>query len=322
MKKKRMFLTTIIFMLFLGITGVTAKTYTWKYDLELPEGIIAPTVKTIKVTADYETKKLSWKFDKFKAKLQKDIDKKWFNNVKEGKGSSITVCFPIKNGTVTGAGSMTSIDTTEYVYITFESADEDIDGGDGVKRTCYSYKPTLVSSNEIEEETHEVKSCVGLGKSECKGNKDYACMWVEEDGYSYCNTDNLRYVTCGDTKNIPYQVPEIISFAVNFLKIMTPIILIFLSIISLVKALASSKEDEIKKAQSSLIKKTIAAVMVFFVISIVQFVVKKVADDDEVGNIDDCLNCFLDNECGESLYYITNVAGQEIKTYLKGSEKD
>ena len=49
--------------------------------------------------------------------------------------------------------------------------------------------------------------------------------------------------------------------------------------------------------QVPLIKKIIAAVMVFFVISIVQFVISKVADSSEQGGIESCLSCFLNNSC-------------------------
>ena len=112
------------------------------------------------------------------------------------------------------------------------------------------------------------------------------------------------------------------SFAVNLLKIATPIILIIISIIALLKAIAASNEDEIKKAQKGLTKKVIAAVMVFFIISIVQFVILKVADTNnsagasEADNLSNCLSCFLNNDCGNNTYYKTNVFGKYECTYF------
>ena len=142
-------------------------------------------------------------------------------------------------------------------------------------------------------------------KSKCQiGTDDYACVW--NDKYNFCNTDKLVYVRCGDAYDIPEQVPALLSFAVNLLKIITPIVLIIVGIITLLKALTASKEDEITKAKNSLVKKIIAAVLVFFVISIVQFVTLKVADDSEKDSITSCLKCFLNNEC-DSAYYKTNV---------------
>lgn len=174
---------------------------------------------------------------------------------------------------------------------------------------------------------YEGGSCVEYTtEKSCEQNNSFACIWNETPYGNYCNTDTLQYVQCGDAFDIPRQVPEVFSLVVNLLKIAAPIILIIVSIISLLKALSASNEDEIKKAQKGLIRKIIAAVMVFFVISIVQFVVLIVADTDnsngpsEADNVSTCLTCFLNNDCGNSLYYKTNVGGTYICKYLQGSK--
>lgn len=166
--------------------------------------------------------------------------------------------------------------------------------------------------------------CKGYtNKSDCENNDEFSCLWVENEYGSYCNVDNLVYVSCGNAKDIPSEVPKLTSFFVNLLKIATPIILIIVGIITLVKALAASSEDAIKKAQKSLINKVIASVIVFFVISIVQFVILKVADDTEAGSITSCLTCFLNNECDASAYYKTSWGSMCTGTYLSdGSEFD
>ena len=166
----------------------------------------------------------------------------------------------------------------------------------------------------------EVKgsSCLSYEiKTDCETNPDFACIWNGPEKGGYCNTDNLTYVSCGSAFDIPSRVPSLISFTVNLLKIATPIILILVSVITLVKALAASKEDEIKKAQSSLVKKLIAGALVFFVITIVQFVVSLVADDAEANDISTCLKCFLNNDCEGNSYYKTNIAGTYVCTDLK-----
>lgn len=171
-----------------------------------------------------------------------------------------------------------------------------------------------------------------LGVSACYDNKTktgcnnaigVACLWIDDDRAAgtkggYCNVDNLQYVYCGDgARDLPTFLPYLISMLVNLLKIATPIILIIVSILSLVKALAASKEDEIKKAQSALIRKMIAAAMVFFVISIVQFVILKVSNtDDEADGFSSCLSCFLNNDCAKNTYYKTTVSGVTYCTKL------
>lgn len=169
----------------------------------------------------------------------------------------------------------------------------------------------LLTETSFPQQKIDTGSCAGyLDKTSCKKNDFYSCVWNENEYGEYCNTDNLLFVACGDAKDIPYQAPKLISFFVNLLKIATPIILVIVSIISLLKALSSQKEDEIKKAQSSLIKKLIAAVMVFFIITIVQFVISKVAlDDEEYNSFTDCLSCFLNNDCEDNIYYRTNIDG-------------
>lgn len=158
-------------------------------------------------------------------------------------------------------------------------------------------------------------------KYSCQENPYFSCVWnkttANPDG-GYCNTDNLQYVKCGDSFDIPKDAPRLISFFVNFLKILAPILLIILSIITLLKALAASNEDQIKKAQKSLISKIIAAVMVFFVVSIVQFVIMKVADSGETDAMSKCLSCFLNNDCEDNIYYKTNVGGEYFCTGING----
>ena len=185
-----------------------------------------------------------------------------------------------------------------------------------------------VPPKEDEDDPKAPNACYGLNESTCKNNPTFSCVWNEKTinnvYYEYCNTDQLLYVSCGEgnnkIKDIPYQVPKLVSFFVDFLKIGTPIILIIVGMITLLKALASSKEEDIKKAQGSLVKKLIAGAMVFFVISIVEFVVSLVADSNEVETFSTCLDCFLQNDCEKNIYYKTTISDTEWCTYLNTNE--
>ena len=57
-----------------------------------------------------------------------------------------------------------------------------------------------------------------------------------------------------------------------------PIVLILLGAIDLGKAVMASKEDEMKKAQSTLIKRIVYAVVIFFLFTIVGLVMGLVGD--------------------------------------------
>lgn len=213
---------------------------------------------------------------------------------------------------------------TQFDFAVFTESHKSEFENYGKSKQGYAIMPLVSSTKDpVKDGTdndYEGGSCAEYTElTACENNQYFACIWNETEYGNYCNTDTLLYVACGDAFDIPHQVPELISFLVNLLKIATPIILIFVSIITLFKAIVASKDDEIKKAQSSLIKKIIAAVMVFFVVSIVQFVISKVADSSEQGGIESCLSCFLNNDCENSVYYKTNVGGTYICTYIDGS---
>lgn len=69
----------------------------------------------------------------------------------------------------------------------------------------------------------------------------------------------------GTIISIVHQVVNIIRFAV-------PIFLILLGSIDLAKAVIAGKEDEMKKAQGTLIKRAVYALAVFLVVTLVIFV--------------------------------------------------
>ena len=67
---------------------------------------------------------------------------------------------------------------------------------------------------------------------------------------------------------------------VTLLQWLIPIGLIIYGMLDLGKAVISSKEDEMKKATSTLVKRVIYAIAVFFVVTIVSFAMGLVGSDD------------------------------------------
>jgi len=112
----------------------------------------------------------------------------------------------------------------------------------------------------------------------------------------------LEY-TCGGTGLVfSGTVPYIISTVILIIKIVVPILLIIFGMLDLGKAVVASKEDEIKKGQQTFIKRAVAAVIVFFVIQIVQIIIRFVAGSDS-STVMNCFNCFINasdnNACEE-----------------------
>lgn len=73
---------------------------------------------------------------------------------------------------------------------------------------------------------------------------------------------------------------NIIKFLLKIVQWVVPVILILLGTIDLVKAVIAGKDDDIKKHQQTLIKRIIAAVIVFLVPVIVSILMGWIGNDD------------------------------------------
>ena len=116
---------------------------------------------------------------------------------------------------------------------------------------------------------------------------------------------------CGDF-DIPNTLINIVSTVVKLIKIGVPIILIILGMVDMGKAVASQKEDEIKKGQKTLLSRCIAAGIVFFVVAIVQLLLSIIngGSDNELWN---CINSFVNG---------TGLGGSNgTNSAIKGNEK-
>ena len=102
---------------------------------------------------------------------------------------------------------------------------------------------------------------------------------------------------CGEALGgvgIPGQLAHIIALIVLFIQVFVPILLIVWGMLDLGKAVMAQKEDEIKKGQNTFIKRLVAAAILFFVVTIVRFLVSIVGDNDSeniTGCIDSILGC-------------------------------
>ena len=112
----------------------------------------------------------------------------------------------------------------------------------------------------------------------------------------------LANVSCGGIVVVDAMVPAFVSTIVTIIKIVIPIILIVLGLVDLGKATIAQKEDEIKKAQMTFVKRIIAAVLVFFVVAIVQLVFGLLSNAQQKSapnatNPTECIDCFINNNC-------------------------
>ena len=90
------------------------------------------------------------------------------------------------------------------------------------------------------------------------------------------------------------KIVDIIRFVYNAIKIGVPIILVVVGMFDMGKAITQQKEDEIKKAQTLLVKKAVAALIVFLMFAFVQLIVSLAADDKDTTI--NCINSILNGK--------------------------
>jgi len=91
------------------------------------------------------------------------------------------------------------------------------------------------------------------------------------------------------------EIGEMIRTVINIIKIAVPIVLVIMGMLDFAKATAAGKPDDMAKGRGIFIKRCIAGVLVFFVISIVQMAIGVVAyatggNDDNNNNIWNCVS--------------------------------
>lgn len=97
--------------------------------------------------------------------------------------------------------------------------------------------------------------------------------------------------TLGDN-GLPSKLAYALHLIILAIQIVVPFLLIIWGMLDLGKAVIAQKEDEIKKGQQLFVKRIIAAVLLFFVITISTLVVNLVSEDSDT--ITGCINSIID----------------------------
>lgn len=91
------------------------------------------------------------------------------------------------------------------------------------------------------------------------------------------------------------------------LKILIPIILIVFGSIDFGKAMLSNKDDEIKKSAKTLVLRAIAGIIIFFIPTVLDFVVEIIGGDDLYnGSFATCTHCMLEPTDGSCRKLVDN----------------
>lgn len=96
--------------------------------------------------------------------------------------------------------------------------------------------------------------------------------------------NTLEYCTDVITGGIPDGIGNLVHLAVMAIQVVVPILLIIWGMLDFAKAIIGQDEDKIKAGQKTFIKRLIAAVVVFLIVTIVQLAINLAASVGGEGN--------------------------------------
>ena len=152
-----------------------------------------------------------------------------------------------------------------------------------------SYEKWMTNSPDYTVETTDDSKCKNVSNS----NSNNVSISNNDNGDNYSEGNVIR---CGGglLTDVPKFIPKTIHIVYLLIQIAVPILLVILGSIDFVKAMTSQKDDEIKKGQQIFIKRLIAGVLVFFVLSFVKILISLVGDSNK-SKIIDCTSCLINN---------------------------
>lgn len=132
--------------------------------------------------------------------------------------------------------------------------------------------------------------------------------------------DTYQKLVCGDTE-VPYVAAQITQTVYMILQIATPIIIILLGMIDLLKAVMAQKEDEIKKSQQTFVRRLLIGAAVFLVFVLVKVIIGFVQPQNDNPNMWNCVDCFISGEnCNTKQDVTTNNGLNLINNINVGSK--
>ena len=135
---------------------------------------------------------------------------------------------------------------------------------------------------------------LSLNSSQEGGGENVGFPDKEEDG-NQGNTSTPEFDADTFCTGPVQGVFTTLGWVFFILKILIPIILIVFGTIDFAKAVVSSKDDEIKKSAKTLVMRTIAGVIIFFIPTLLDFIVGLIGGDDLYnGTFATCTHCMLE----------------------------
>ena len=119
-------------------------------------------------------------------------------------------------------------------------------------------------------------------------------MFFLDNAVNMCHMCDTAF---GISGGIPKQIVDIVHLVYNGIRIVVPLILIFVGMFDMGKAITQQKEDEIKKAQNLLVRKAITAALVFLLVSFVGLIFSIASGEKTSENTWTCISDLLSGNC-------------------------
>ena len=126
----------------------------------------------------------------------------------------------------------------------------------------------------------------------------------------------MEVVSCGNLANVPYKPLEFIGNIIKLVQILVPVVLVILGMIDMAKAMIANDDKQRKEALKILIKRTIYAVLVYFVVAMVQFLFGLLGAGDSIMK---CASCVVGGKCETTQLQVSK---EEPGTTNNASNKD
>ena len=109
----------------------------------------------------------------------------------------------------------------------------------------------------------------------------------------------MKVVNCGGLNEVPYVPLRFVGRVINIIKVVTPIVLIIMGMVDMARATTANSEKDMDASRKRFMKRIVYAVMVFFVISLVQllFSILQTSVFKNENNLLGCMTCVLGGEC-------------------------
>ena len=126
----------------------------------------------------------------------------------------------------------------------------------------------------------------------------------------------MEVVSCGGLANVPYKPLEFIGNLIKLVQILVPVVLVIFGMVDMAKAMMAGDDKQRKEATNILIKRTIYAVLVYFVVAIIQFLFGLLGAGDSIMK---CASCVVGGKCETTQLQVSK---EEPGTTNNASNKD